>query len=102
MVRLLVVVHQFVNSLALINSFVPDMAVAAAARLVRSAPGGLLTRGKGNGSILESGGGRSSAGFPIPTSLAAAAGRSGEDELLTFPVSRESPSAHAPPPASPA
>ena len=38
----------------------------------------------------------SSAGFPIPTSLASAAGHSVEDELLPFPVSHESPSAHAP------
>jgi hypothetical protein len=64
-VRLLVV-HQFVNSLALINSFVPDLAVAVAARPVRSAPGGLLTRGKGNGTFLESGGGRFFSGIPHP------------------------------------
>jgi hypothetical protein len=64
-VRLLVV-HQFINSLALINSFVPDIAVAAAARLVRSAPGGLLTPGKGDGTLLESGGGRFFSGIPHP------------------------------------
>jgi hypothetical protein len=52
----------------------PECRAIAAARPVRAAPGGCLTPGNGYGNLLWPGGGRSSAGFPIPTSLAAAAG----------------------------